>query len=139
MWCLGFPITWNVSQFNGIVVAPKRGASSRRALYSTTLVPASRSYDIRDPFSSHFVALLPLDPTSDKLCLDSICDPHMSQTSLATPSLPVIYPCLSILRHHTPRRISLGSLHFLFPKEIDTLEYSWLKAIVASMRLRIYL
>jgi hypothetical protein len=27
-----------------------------------------------------------------------------------------------------PRRISSGSLHFSFPEEIDTLEYSWAKA-----------
>jgi hypothetical protein len=84
------------------------------------LVPVSRSYDTRAPFSSLSVALFPLAPTSDKLCLDSIRDPHESQTSLAIPSLPKIYPFLSILRHHTPRRISSGSLHFSFPKEIDT-------------------
>jgi hypothetical protein len=67
------------------------------------LVPDSRSYDITAPFSSVFVALFPLAPTSDKLCLDSIRDPHESQTSLVIPSLPNIYPCPSILHHHTPR------------------------------------
>jgi hypothetical protein len=86
------------------------------------LVLASRSYDIRAPFSSISVALFPLAPTSDKLCLDSMCDPHESQTSLAIPTLPEIYHCLSILHHRTPGRISSGSLHVLFPVEIDTLE-----------------
>jgi hypothetical protein len=75
---------------------------------------------------------------SNKLCIDSIHDPHESQTSLAILSLP-IYPCLSILHHHTPERISSGSLHFSFPKEIDTLEYSWMKATTISVRLQIYL
>jgi hypothetical protein len=85
------------------------------------------------------VALFPLAPTSDKFCLDSIRDPQESQTSLVIPSLPEIYPCLSILRHHTPKRISSGSLHFSFPEEIDTLEYSWVKATTVSVCLRIYL
>jgi hypothetical protein len=79
---------------------------------------------MRALFSSLSVALFPVAPTSDRFCLDSIRDPHESQTSSATPSLPEIYPCLSILHHHTPRRISSGSLHFSFPEEIDTLEYS---------------
>jgi hypothetical protein len=85
------------------------------------------------------VALFPLALASDKFCLDYICDPHESQTSLAIPSLPEIYPCLSILRHHTPGRITSGSLHFSFPVEIDTLEYSRVKAQAVSVRLRIYL
>jgi hypothetical protein len=85
------------------------------------------------------MALFPLAPTSDKLCLDSIHDPHESQTSLAIPSLPKIYPYLSILCHHTPERISLGSLYFSFLVEIDTLEYSRVKATTVFMRLRIYL
>jgi hypothetical protein len=76
---------------------------------------------------------------SDKLCLDSIRDPHESHTSLVIPSLPEIYPYLSILHHHTPRRISSGSQHFSFPEEIDTLEYSWVKATTVSVRLQIYL
>jgi hypothetical protein len=76
---------------------------------------------------------------SDKLCLDSICDRHESQTSLAIPSLPEIYPCLSILHHHTPGQISSGSLHFSFLEKINTLEYSWVKATTVSVRLRIYL
>jgi hypothetical protein len=65
------------------------------------LVPTGRSYDIRAPFSPLSVAF-PLAPTSDKLCLGSIRDPHESQTSLAIPSLPKIYPCLLFLHHHTP-------------------------------------
>jgi hypothetical protein len=72
-------------------------------------------------------------------CLDSICDPYDSQTSLATHSLPEIYPCLSILRHYTPDRISSGYLHFSFPVEIDTLEYSRVKATSVSVHLQIYL
>jgi hypothetical protein len=85
------------------------------------------------------VALFPLAPTSDKLCLDSIRDPHESQISLVIPSLPEIYPCLSILHHHTPGKISSGSLPFSFPEEIDTMEYAWVKATTVSVRLRIYL
>jgi hypothetical protein len=103
------------------------------------LVSAGRSYDIRAPFSSLSVAIFPLAPTSNKFCLDSIRDPHESQTSLFIPSLPEIYPFLSILSHHTPGRISSGSLHFSFPEEIDTLEYSWVKGTTVSVRLRIYL
>jgi hypothetical protein len=85
------------------------------------------------------VALFSLAPTSDKLCLDSIRDPHESQTSLVIPSLPEIYTNLSILCHHTPGRISSDSLHFSFPEEIDTLEYSWVQATMVSVRLWIYL
>jgi hypothetical protein len=39
----------------------------------------------------------------------------------------------------SPGRISSGSLHSSFPVEIDTLEYSRVKATAVSVRLRIYL
>jgi hypothetical protein len=51
------------------------------------------------------MALLPLAPMSDKLSIDSIRDPHETQTSLAIPFLHETYHCLPILRHHTPDEI----------------------------------
>jgi hypothetical protein len=95
------------------------------------LVPTGRIYDIRAPFSSLSVALFPLAPTSEKLCLDSICDPHESQTSLVSPSSP--YPPDELVQ------VLYTSLHFSFLEEIDTLEYSWVKTTMVSVHLRIYL
>jgi hypothetical protein len=93
------------------------------------LVPTGRSYDIRAPFSSLFVALFPLAPMSDKLCLDSIRDPHESQTSLVTPSLPESYPCHSILHHHTPRMNLVQVLYTSRSlRKLIPLEYSRVKA-----------
>jgi hypothetical protein len=39
----------------------------------------------------------------------------------------------------SPGQISSGSLHFSFPEEIDTFEYSRVKATMVSVRLQHYL
>jgi hypothetical protein len=61
------------------------------------------------------MTLFPLAPTSHKLCLDSICAPHKSQTSSAIPSLPKIYPFLSILHRHIPRADYFRFITLLVP------------------------
>jgi hypothetical protein len=67
----------------------------------------------------------------------------MTLTSPKLHQLSPLYPnsTLAFLSFVTrpPGRISLGSLHFSFPVEIDTLEYSWVKDTSVSVRLRIYL
>jgi hypothetical protein len=103
------------------------GNSSGQALVSTMLVSTSRSYDISYPRrATSFALILIVILTSPKLHQLS---PLYPKSTLAFLSFIVIFL----------GRISSGSLHSSFPVEIDTLEYSWVKATMVSVRSQIYL